>query len=66
MKIYLAIMMLIILSALFIISENNIKIQEDASMLKTEYTNWFDKIYSNMIHITGEVVKLDWSPKSNI
>ena len=65
MKILLAIMMFLVISALFIISNNNLAMykQENIVNFVDMYTKWFNHIFSNTQKVTGEIVKLDWLPQ---
>jgi len=65
MKIILAIMMFFIISALFIISNNNLAMYKQKNIVNfvDMYTKWLNQIFSNTQEITGEVVEMNWLPQ---
>lgn len=54
------------LSALLIISNNDLALykEENRQEFNELYTGWLDDVYSNVLSITGNIVKLDWMPKN--
>jgi len=60
-------MMFFVIGALFIISNNNLAIyhQENFTTFSKMYVGWLGNIYSNIINMTGYVVKLDWLPQKS-
>jgi hypothetical protein len=65
MKILMFVLMFFVVSALLIISNNNLEMykSENISKFNNLYFKWVDEIYSNIQSITGNVVKLDWLPQ---
>ena len=64
MKILVIILMFFAISALIIISNNELAMyeQENIGKFSELYLEWIDNIYVNFQTITGEVVILDWLP----
>jgi len=64
MKIILFILVFLIIGALFIITNQNLAINEpeNFSQFSEMYQNWFDKLFNNTRTITGEVIGLEWLP----
>ena len=64
MKAILFLLVFLTIGALFIISNNNIQLNnsESITQLSETYLNWLDKIFSNTQDITGEVIDLEWLP----
>lgn len=64
MKLLLFIMLFFVLSALLIISNNNLAMhkQENIGKFSELYLNWTNTLYLNAQILTGETVKLDWLP----
>lgn len=64
MKVILFLLVFFTIGALFIISNNNIPLNnsENITQLSETYLNWLDKIFSNTQDITGEVIGLEWLP----
>ncbi len=64
MKLLLFTMLFFVLSALLIISNNNLAMykQENIGKFSELYLNWINTLYLNAQILTGEVVKLDWLP----
>ena len=64
-RIFLVFIMLFLFSALFIISNNNLAMhkQENALKFSKTYFGWLEEIYSNVVKLSGYVVKLDWVPQ---
>jgi len=67
MRFLIIILMFFILGALFIISNNGLALSErqDFEEFKFLYSLWLDNIYSNVLSMTGEAVKLSWIPPSS-
>ena len=64
MKIYFILVFFILLNAFFIISNNNLQIN-DAENLKeflNLYFQWFSQIKNNLVEITGNVISQSWIP----
>lgn len=64
MKFLLFLIMFFVTSALLIISNENLKFNEEGNfeLFKESYVEWLNQIYSNTQTITGNVVELDWTP----
>ena len=63
MKFLSFILFILILSALLIISNSEIYLLEQGfENFSIIYLNWLDKIYSNVIQITGQVISQTWLP----
>jgi len=65
MKFLILILMIFTLSALLIISNNNLNLSnEDASKsFLNLYLNWLDKTYQNSQTTIGNVITLNWFPE---
>jgi len=65
MKILIGVLIFFIISALLIISNNNLSLIKDQNIktFSQLYLNWIDKIYSNTQKITGNIIKLNWIPE---
>ena len=65
MKVLVVILMFFVISALMIISNNDLAMLEKGNIEKFSelYGTWINQIYLNFQTMTGEVVKLDWLPK---
>lgn len=65
MKFLIILTMVLFLSALFIISNNNISFKDskEVSVFFELWINWNSKIFSNIKEITGNVIRLDWKPE---
>jgi hypothetical protein len=66
MKVLMILFIIFSLTSLLIISNNSLSLShsEERGEFMTIYFSWINKIYSNTISITGNVVKMDWSPSS--
>ena len=66
-KIYLIIVIFLLMNAFFIISENNLKLNdsENIKIFTSSYVNWFKDIGNNLGTITGNVVNLTWVPTNS-
>lgn len=64
MKIWIIIFMILIISALLVISNNKLAMskEENAREFSNLYIKWLEQIYENFQAITGHAVKLDWFP----
>lgn len=65
MKIILVVMIFFIMSALFIISNNNLAMykQENIVNFVDMYLSWVNNLFLNTQKISGEITKLDWLPQ---
>ena len=65
MKIIVLILFFLAVSALLIISNNDLALykQENVEEFSALYVQWLNEIYSNMQTLTGNAVKLDWLPE---
>ena len=68
MKVLVLILMFFILSALLIISNNDLAFykKENVSKFSGLYLGWIDKLFSNSQLVTGYVVKLKWFPGQDL
>lgn len=64
MKLYLALLKLLFVSALLIISNNNLAIADPASraVFWDQYHAWLSRTFDQGVEITGYVVRSDWLP----
>ena len=64
MKTMILILFFLAVSALLIISNNDLSLykQENVEEFSALYVQWLNEIYSNMQTLTGNAVKLDWLP----
>ena len=60
------IVMFFAISALFIISNNNLYMYKQESIVKFVdlYLDWINQVFSNSQELTGEVIKLEWLPEN--
>jgi len=65
MKIILIVIMFFVISALFIISNNELAMYKQKNIVNfvDMYTKWINHIFSNTEKITGQAVKMDWLPQ---
>ena len=65
MKLTFILIILLLLSMFFIISENKLALRKEGSFKEiTEiYKDWAKKSFKNTEQITGQVVKMNWSPE---
>ena len=65
MKIAIAIVLFLLIGAFFIISEKEIKLNNEKNIntFFSLYTVWITGILDNMKSISGNVVKMEWLPK---
>ena len=61
------IVMFFVISALFIISNNNLYMYKQENIVKFVdlYLDWINQVFSNSQKLTGEVVKLEWLPENS-
>ena len=64
MKILMAVIIFLMIGALFIVSEGKLalKDQDSREELGSRYYSWFGKLFGNSKNIIGSVVKLSWLP----
>lgn len=64
MRFFIIILMLFILFSLLIISNNNLALQKSENLVKfgNLWVSWLDKVSTNFGSLTGNIVKMDWSP----
>ena len=67
MKIISFLIMLLLIGAFFIISENHLALKDSENREKFlgMYLEWFNKIFENSKNLIGYVVKLDWLPEED-
>ena len=65
MKIQIIIVKLLVLGALFIISNQNLHlgIPEEREVFFDAYSGWVTNIFYQIVDITGYVVKFEWLPE---
>lgn len=65
MKLVIFLLMFLVIGALLIISNNNLALYRDENVVKFRglYIDWLDGVYSNVLGITGNVIKLRWLPE---
>jgi len=65
-KLYLIIVIFLLINAFFIVSENNLKLNdsENIKIFFQSYFSWFKNIGNNLGEISGNVVNLDWVPNN--
>jgi len=65
MKIQMVIVKLLILGALFIISNQNLHllVSPERAIFFDAYTGWIVNIGEKIVDVTGNVVRLGWIPK---
>jgi hypothetical protein len=66
MKVIIFIFMFLIISGLVIINNQNLYLvdKKDLKKFSREYSSWSEKIYQNLISITGQVTKMEWIPNT--
>ncbi len=64
MKVYMVIVILLLASGFFIISNNELALNslDNVATFFGLYSGWLGKIQDNFSYITGNVVELDWNP----
>ena len=67
MKISIVIVKLFFLAALFLVSNHNLHltVQSERQEFFGYYYTWLSDLYSQMVQISGFVVKAEWLPESN-
>ncbi len=67
MKILIFIIMLLLIGAFFIISQNNLALNnsENIKTFFSSYNNWINNLIGNVGELTGYIVKLEWLPEPN-
>ncbi len=65
MKIQMIIVKLLILGALFVISNQNLHllIPSEREIFLDAYSEWITNIIDKVVNITGHAVRLEWLPK---
>ena len=65
MKFWIFVFMFVCISALLIISNNDLAMRDlgNVSKFLEIYFVWVGHVFSNFVSITGHVVDLDWLPK---
>ncbi|MCA9485577.1 MAG: hypothetical protein KC506_01905 [Nanoarchaeota archaeon] len=65
MKIYISIIKFLFLGSLFIISNQNLYMNDstDRHAFYTEFNSWLDTLFAHALQITGYVVDSEWLPK---
>ena len=65
MKIQMIIVKLLILGALFVISNQNLHltIPSEREIFLDAYSGWIISIIDKVVNITGHAVRLEWLPK---
>jgi len=66
MKIYIIIVMILCIGAFFIISQNNLHMNESANVDRffSLYTSWIGKCFQSVGSLTAHVIRLEWLPKN--
>jgi len=66
MKIVMSILMILLLGAFFIISQNNLALKnsENVDRFVSNYASWVGDVVKNIGSLTGYIVKLEWLPES--
>jgi hypothetical protein len=64
MRIAIFFILFLIVSALLIVSNNNLALYKNENVFKFShlYTEWVGKIYENILVSTEYLVRLDWLP----
>jgi len=65
MKLIMIVLMFFTLSALLIISNNDLTLyeRENYEIFRYSYVEWLESIFENSQKITGEAIRLDWLPE---
>ncbi|HEA46396.1 MAG TPA: hypothetical protein ENH99_01295 [Candidatus Pacearchaeota archaeon] len=66
MKLPIIVVKLLVLGALFIISNHNIHllVPEERQVFYDSYTGWLENLFDQSADVTGYVVKFEWLPKN--
>jgi len=64
MRFFIFLVILFMISALIIVSNNNLALYKNENIPKFShlYVEWLGKVYENIITSGGYVVRLDWLP----
>jgi len=64
MRIFMLVLMVLLLGAFFIISNENLSLGEpyESAEFQIKYYEWVGKIWGNVKSLTGGVVKSSWLP----
>lgn len=67
MKVQIVIVKLLVLGALFIISNQNLHllVPQERAVFFDSYVGWMDNIFNQIVDVTGYVVKFEWLPKNS-
>ena len=68
MKTFIFLIMFLLIGAFFIISDENIKLNnsENVGIFFKEYASWIDDLISNGRVVSGYVVKMEWLPGEEV
>lgn len=66
MKIAMFIVMFLMIGAFFIVSNENIKLnnKENVKLVLDKYTHWLDRLGANAGTVSGYVLKMEWLPEN--
>ena len=66
MKIIMFFIILLMIGALFIVSNKNLALKnsENIPLFMSYYSSWIRQLFSNGVGATGFVVKMEWLPNS--
>lgn len=64
MRFFIFLVILFMIGALLIVSNNNLALHKNENIPKFShlYVEWLEKVYENVITSTGYAVRLDWLP----
>ena len=67
MRVIILFIIFLVIGALIIISNNNLALYKNENTVKFKdlYLEWINQILLNIQKVTGEVIRLDWSPKAS-
>lgn len=67
MKLYFIIAFFVLLNAFFIISNNELSINntENLKIFFILYVDWIKTTFNNILTISGNAIKMDWFPKTH-
>ena len=68
MKFAVIVMKLLVVSALFLVSNYNLHLadQHERQVFLNLYSSWMGDLYQNLRSLTGYVVKFEWLPSNNL
>ena len=68
MKFAVIVMKLLVVSALFLVSNYNLHLadQHERQIFLNLYSSWMGELYQNLRSMTGYVVKFEWLPSNNL